>query len=223
MAHHYELTAEQFATIEDLMPATGKPGGQWSDHLRTLNGILWVLHTGARRRELPERHGNCESVHDRLSPPASGRHLRPHPGAAAHAARRAGQDRSRPLVRRCHQHPGQPCGGRGRGGKRSPTSRRTTPSAAPAAASAPSSAWSSTATACPSRRWRPPARPTSRSRLRSDHDVGTRPCGDSQPQTLPVVRSLHIYLSSSPDLSTALNAEPRRDMPDHNLGIPGGN
>ena len=67
MIRHYELTAEQFAFIEDLLPANGKPGGQWNDHLTALNGILWILHTGAQWRELPERYGKWKSVHDRLS------------------------------------------------------------------------------------------------------------------------------------------------------------
>ena len=67
MTRHYELTGEQFALIEDLLPANGKPGGQWNDHLTTLNGILWALHTGAQWRELPERYGKWKSDHYRLS------------------------------------------------------------------------------------------------------------------------------------------------------------
>ena len=67
MTRRYELTPEQFAMIEDLLPANGKRGGQWNDHLKTLNGILWILHTGAQWRELPERYGKWKSVHDRLS------------------------------------------------------------------------------------------------------------------------------------------------------------
>jgi transposase len=63
----YELTDAQYAAIADLMPANGKRGGQWNDHRTTLNGILWVLHTGAQWRELPERYGKWKSVHDRLS------------------------------------------------------------------------------------------------------------------------------------------------------------
>lgn len=67
MTRHYEMTAEQFTLIADLMPEDGKPGGQWNDHRTTLNGILWVLHTGAQWRELPERYGKWKSVHDRLT------------------------------------------------------------------------------------------------------------------------------------------------------------
>ena len=60
-------TAEDYVElIADLLPPNGKRGGQWYDHRATLNGILWVLHTGSQWRGLPERYGNWKSVHDRL-------------------------------------------------------------------------------------------------------------------------------------------------------------
>ena len=89
MVRRYELTDPQFALIEDLLPANGRRGGQWNDHRTTLNGIFWLLHTGAQWRELPERYGNWKTVYDRFRPLAQGRHLRPHPGAAAPEARRS--------------------------------------------------------------------------------------------------------------------------------------
>ncbi len=67
MTRHYEMTAQQFSLIEDLLPANGRRGGQWKDHRTTLNGILWILHTGAQWRELPERYGKWKSVHARFS------------------------------------------------------------------------------------------------------------------------------------------------------------
>jgi transposase len=67
MPRRYELTDEQFAMIADLLPATGRPGGQWNDHRTTLDGIFWVLHTGAQWRELPERYGKWKSVYDRFN------------------------------------------------------------------------------------------------------------------------------------------------------------
>jgi transposase len=63
----YEITDDQYALVADLMPVAGRRGGQWNDHRTTLNGILWVLHTGAQWRELPDRYGNWKSVHDRLT------------------------------------------------------------------------------------------------------------------------------------------------------------
>ena len=63
----YELTDEQFEMIHDLLPANGKRGGQWNDHRVTLNGIFWILHSGAQWREMPERYGKWQSVYDRLA------------------------------------------------------------------------------------------------------------------------------------------------------------
>ena len=44
----YELTDERYEMIQDLMPPSGLRVGRWNDHHRTLNGILWILHTGAQ-------------------------------------------------------------------------------------------------------------------------------------------------------------------------------
>jgi transposase len=63
----YELTDEQYEMIRDLLPANGKRGGQWNDHRTTLNGIFWILHTGAQWREMPERYGRWKSVYDRFN------------------------------------------------------------------------------------------------------------------------------------------------------------
>jgi transposase len=62
----YELTEEQFELIEDLFPKSGGRGGQWNDHRLTLNGIFWILHSGAQWREVPERYGCWQSVYDRF-------------------------------------------------------------------------------------------------------------------------------------------------------------
>lgn len=62
----YELTDEQFALVSDLLPGNGRRGGQWKDHRTVLNGIFWILHTGAQWRELPERYGNWKTVYDRF-------------------------------------------------------------------------------------------------------------------------------------------------------------
>lgn len=67
MPRRYELTDEQFAMIADLMPATDRPGGRWNDHRTALDGIFWVLHTGAQWREVPERYGKWKSVYDRFN------------------------------------------------------------------------------------------------------------------------------------------------------------
>jgi transposase len=63
----YEFTDEQYLLIGDLLPANGKRGGQWNDHRTTLNGIFWILHSGAQWREMPERYGKWQSVYDRFN------------------------------------------------------------------------------------------------------------------------------------------------------------
>lgn len=62
----YELTEEQYELIGDLLPCNGKRGGQWNDHRTTLNGIFWILHTGAQWREMPEGYGKWQSIYDRF-------------------------------------------------------------------------------------------------------------------------------------------------------------
>src|SRR5438093_6080768 len=51
------LTDEQWSKIGPLlprMPRGGKGGRPWVDHREVIDGILWVLKTGARWRDLPE-------------------------------------------------------------------------------------------------------------------------------------------------------------------------
>ena len=59
MARRYELTEEQFALIEDLMPKNGKRGGQWNDHRTTLNGILWTFDPDSFLPHGSARDGNA--------------------------------------------------------------------------------------------------------------------------------------------------------------------
>lgn len=66
MTRRYELTADQFRLIEDLLPANGGIGGQWKDHRTVLNGIFWILYSGAQWRELPERYGKWQTVYYRF-------------------------------------------------------------------------------------------------------------------------------------------------------------
>lgn len=63
----YELSEKEFAVIADLLPGNGKRGRQWQDHRRMLNGMMWILHTGAQWRELPERYGKWHSVYTRFN------------------------------------------------------------------------------------------------------------------------------------------------------------
>src|SRR5438105_6750780 len=63
--HRYELTDAQWACIAPSFPDRypgDRPGHPWRIHRLIVNGILWVLHTGAPWRDLPERYGPWESV-----------------------------------------------------------------------------------------------------------------------------------------------------------------
>ena len=64
----YELTAEQWARIENLLPGKpSDPGRSGSDNLNFVNGVLWVLRSGAHWHDLPERYGKWKSVHKRFT------------------------------------------------------------------------------------------------------------------------------------------------------------
>jgi transposase len=41
-------------------------GGRWGDARRMLNGVLWVLRTGAPWQDLPPRYGPYQSCHRRF-------------------------------------------------------------------------------------------------------------------------------------------------------------
>lgn len=61
-----ELSEEQWEWLQDLLPRNRKRGGQWKDHRQILNGIFWILRTGAPWRDLPQRYGPWHTVYDRF-------------------------------------------------------------------------------------------------------------------------------------------------------------
>ena len=61
----YELTDEQWQLIDEHFPRNGRRGGQWLPHRTVVNGILWILCSGAAWRDLPERYGHFQTVHRR--------------------------------------------------------------------------------------------------------------------------------------------------------------
>ena len=62
-----ELNDAQWKRLEPLLPAqkpqTGRPN---LDHRQVINGILWILRTGAPWRDLPERYGKWQTVASRF-------------------------------------------------------------------------------------------------------------------------------------------------------------
>ena len=62
----YELTDEQFERIENALPEADGRGRPYEDHQKVINGIFWVLRSGAPWRDLPERYGSWKTVYDRF-------------------------------------------------------------------------------------------------------------------------------------------------------------
>src|SRR5688572_18315483 len=62
-----DLTDQQWQQLQPLLPpqkpTTGRPA---KDHRTIINGILWVLRTGAPWRDLPERYGKWTTVASRF-------------------------------------------------------------------------------------------------------------------------------------------------------------
>jgi transposase len=70
MARREELSDEQWLIIEPLlgeMPrrADGR-GRPWRDNREVINGILWILRTGAAWADLPERFPPYQTCHRRF-------------------------------------------------------------------------------------------------------------------------------------------------------------
>lgn len=64
----YELTADQWRLLEDLLPGkSGDPGRSGADNLTFVNGVLWVLRSGAHWHDLPERYGKWKTAHKRFT------------------------------------------------------------------------------------------------------------------------------------------------------------
>ena len=61
-----EITDKAWEQIAPLLPENGQRGGQWQDHRKVVNGILWKLRTGAPWRDLPERYGPWQICYDRF-------------------------------------------------------------------------------------------------------------------------------------------------------------
>jgi transposase len=60
----HELTDEQWDLVEPLIGhQVAKTGRPPKDRRLMLNGIFWILGTGAPWRDLPERFGSCKTVH----------------------------------------------------------------------------------------------------------------------------------------------------------------
>jgi putative transposase len=68
MAKRYELTERQWTVLRELVPGkAGDRGRTAADNKAFVDGVLWVLRSGARWSDLPPRYGeNWKSVHRRF-------------------------------------------------------------------------------------------------------------------------------------------------------------
>ena len=68
MVKRYEVTDGQWRRIEPMLPGKpGDPGRTGTDNRLFVNAVLWVLRSGARWSDLPERYGKWKTVHKRFT------------------------------------------------------------------------------------------------------------------------------------------------------------
>src|ERR1700744_1532209 len=64
----YELSEAQWERRRDFLPGRKEHVGRTAaDNRVFVNGVLWVLRSGARWHDLPERYGKYKSVHKRFT------------------------------------------------------------------------------------------------------------------------------------------------------------
>ncbi|HVF28645.1 MAG TPA: IS5 family transposase [Pyrinomonadaceae bacterium] len=70
MARGEELTDEQWAVIEPHLPELPRRedgrGRPWRSNREVMNGILWILRSGARWKDLPDRFPPYQTCHRRF-------------------------------------------------------------------------------------------------------------------------------------------------------------
>ena len=62
----FDLTDEEWALIEPMLPKDGR-GPKRKDDRTVLNGIFYILRTGAPWCDLPERYGPYTTVYNRYN------------------------------------------------------------------------------------------------------------------------------------------------------------
>ncbi|WP_396127139.1 transposase [Edaphobacter bradus] len=70
MPYRRDLTDEQWKTLDLLIPKPRRRrdgrGRPWKSRRSVLNGILWVLRTGAPWADLPDRYPSFQTCHRRF-------------------------------------------------------------------------------------------------------------------------------------------------------------
>ncbi|MFG3510478.1 IS5 family transposase [Streptomyces sp. NPDC047821] len=60
-----DLTDDEWAVLEPLLPKSNNRCGRWRDHRQVINGIIYRVSTGCQWRELPTRFGPWQTIHKR--------------------------------------------------------------------------------------------------------------------------------------------------------------
>ena len=64
----YQLSSTQWRRVESFLPRRpGWVGVTAKDNRTFVNGVLWVLRSGAQWKDLPPGYGNWKSVHKRFT------------------------------------------------------------------------------------------------------------------------------------------------------------
>ena len=70
LSHPRDLTEEQWALIGPFLPTLARRkdrrGRPWKENRAVLNGILWILRTGAPWADLPDRYPSYQTCHRRF-------------------------------------------------------------------------------------------------------------------------------------------------------------
>jgi transposase len=69
MRGRWEVSDEQWSVLEPILQPTRRQDGRgrpWQDTRAVLNGVLWVLGTGAQWRELPSKYPPFQTCHRRF-------------------------------------------------------------------------------------------------------------------------------------------------------------
>lgn len=62
------LTDREWKSIQVFLPAerSGRAGRPWVSHRQVINGILWVLCSGGRWKDVPPKYGNHKTIYNRF-------------------------------------------------------------------------------------------------------------------------------------------------------------
>lgn len=64
----YELTESEWERLKKYFPEreAGQLGRPKNDERKILNGVLWVMRSGAAWRDMPERYGSWNTAYNRF-------------------------------------------------------------------------------------------------------------------------------------------------------------